>query len=747
MLQFWNNRSLTAKLSFLFGGFLLIMLVILGMSLMGTKKTGQQFSALIADEVAIVEHAQTIHTLLLECRRHEKDFLLRKHLKYKERLNKTITQMNEEANTIIKLVGNADELISQSATAILQQAELYQKDFEEVVKENRVIGLDNLSGLQGQLRDLAHILTDNVAEHQIDGLYIALLQIRRFEKEYVRTTSERMEKKLGDALDLFSTMAQEVTFDSDAKTIVLAEFDTYRKGFQDYVTTHDDSSYVTMARAGVAIEKAFANVYVPGAKAMVLEIRKHEKDYLLRHDTKYVDRAIAAIDTLTSAFDNERVLEEHYQAVLEATTPYKQKLLAVAESNRKATDSIAQMRNASHNIEKKIESIVEESKKQQEQRTKSINNSSKQLATTILAIALIATLFTVVVVFFTLRSIISSIRKTVDFAVLVGAGDFTSKMEVKSSDEVGKLTESLNTMVNNLGKVFKKINSNAVDLQNSAGELSESANTMSDGAGQSSEKTTSVAAAAEEMSANINSVAAASEQAATNVSIMATATEEMASTVMKISQNTEKARVVTKEAVVLVTNSSKQVDALGQAAGEISKVTEVITEISEQTNLLALNATIEAARAGEAGKGFAVVANEIKDLAKQTADATKEIKTKIETIQGSTNTTVVEIKQITGVISDINAIVSTIATAVEEQNVTTSEISNNVAQAAEGISEVNENVAQASSVSSEIAQDIAEVSQVSSEITELSSGVNYSANELSKIANDLQELVAMFKTK
>jgi methyl-accepting chemotaxis protein len=69
---------------------------------------------------------------------------------------------------------------------------------------------------------------------------------------------------------------------------------------------------------------------------------------------------------------------------------------------------------------------------------------------------------------------------------------------------------------------------------------------------------------------------------------------------------------------------------------EISKVTETITEISEQTNLLALNATIEAARAGEAGKGFAVVANEIKELAKQTSDATQEIKRKIESVQAST---------------------------------------------------------------------------------------------------------------
>jgi methyl-accepting chemotaxis protein len=197
---------------------------------------------------------------------------------------------------------------------------------------------------------------------------------------------------------------------------------------------------------------------------------------------------------------------------------------------------------------------------------------------------------------------------------------------------------------------------------------------LSDSTASMSGRSNSVAGAAEAMSATMNSVAAASEQTATNVNMVASATEEMTATVQEIAHNSEKARTITESAVTQAGSASQKVGELGRAANEISNVTEVITEISEQTNLLALNATIEAARAGEAGKGFAVVANEIKELAKQTAQATQEIKAKIEGIQGSTAGTVNQIEQITGVINEVNEIVGTIATAVEEQAATSREI-------------------------------------------------------------------------
>jgi hemerythrin-like metal-binding protein len=174
-------------------------------------------------------------------------------------------------------------------------------------------------------------------------------------------------------------------------------------------------------------------------------------------------------------------------------------------------------------------------------------------------------------------------------------------------------------------------------------------------------------------------------------------------------------------------------------------VTETITEISEQTNLLALNATIEAARAGEAGKGFAVVANEIKELARQTAQATQDIKDKVKGIQDSTTGTSLEIVEISKVIHHVNDIVTSIASSVDEQARATAEIAGNVSQASIGIQEVNVNVAQCSLVAGEIAKDISHVSQISGEFKNGSRHVSDSAGELSSFASQIKTMVGSFR--
>lgn len=184
----------------------------------------------------------------------------------------------------------------------------------------------------------------------------------------------------------------------------------------------------------------------------------------------------------------------------------------------------------------------------------------------------------------------------------------------------------------------------------------------------------------------------AAEQVSTNAQALATAVEEFNSSIKEISGNTSHAATVAGAAVEAANRTNATVMKLGESSAEIGNVIKVINSIAEQTNLLALNATIEAARAGEAGKGFAVVANEVKELAKQTSEATEDIIRKIAMIQDDTQQAVDAIAQVTGIIRQINESQNAIASAVEEQSAMTGEISRNISEMATGSGEIARNI-------------------------------------------------------
>ena len=401
-------------------------------------------------------------------------------------------------------------------------------------------------------------------------------------------------------------------------------------------------------------------------------------------------------------------------------------------------------------LDKTVSEIKEHIARTAKTTKEEITDSQLQVAATtrniLLASSIIGLTVILIILLLNARSILRLLggepTAMVDMAQQIADGKLDIPMN--SNPVAGSLQAALQDMVLGLQQLIGKLMSEAKRMGDTSHDLGQAAGEMSRDAEQSAERATTVAAATEEMSVNMNTVSMASEQAASNVNIVATAVEEMTAAVQEIAASTDNANRITTEAVGYARSSSEKVNTLGLAAREISKVTEVITEISEETNLLALNATIEAARAGEAGKGFAVVANEIKELAKQTAEATGEIKAKIESIQNSTDDTVTEINQITEVINDVNEIVSTIASAVEEQTATTADIAANVNEAAQGIAEVNENVAQSSAVSGEVARDIAEVSELANNSRQCSVRVEVSAQLLSTVVEELQQETSRF---
>ncbi|HEY2231202.1 MAG TPA: methyl-accepting chemotaxis protein [Xanthobacteraceae bacterium] len=182
-------------------------------------------------------------------------------------------------------------------------------------------------------------------------------------------------------------------------------------------------------------------------------------------------------------------------------------------------------------------------------------------------------------------------------------------------------------------EMMEKLHVAAKDLNASAGGLSEMAQQA---------KTQSV------------TVAAASEQTAMMVRSAALAGELLAKTIAEVEAHAIESSRLAAGAVNEMKQTNSTIDELAVVTKEISEVTELINNIAGQTNLLALNATIEASRAGESGRGFAVVAQEVKTLAGQSANATRDISKRVEAVQNATHRSVKAIQGISHTIEELN---------------------------------------------------------------------------------------------
>ncbi|MCP3925869.1 MAG: chemotaxis protein [Desulfobacterales bacterium] len=346
-----------------------------------------------------------------------------------------------------------------------------------------------------------------------------------------------------------------------------------------------------------------------------------------------------------------------------------------------------------------------------------------------------------------LTSSVSGLVAFLITAIAVIASSLISLIIFRKFDTQSKDDESDSNQAIDFDILVDAIDNNASTFNSSFDVLVSSSNEVLNKTEQSSKKTEVIAGKASDISQSISSISVTMEQSSTNVSVIASAVEEMSSTINEISINTGNAKSMTDNAFSNVERASANMKQLDLEVEGIGDVTEAITEISEQTNLLALNATIEAARAGEYGKGFAVVANEIKELSKQTAEATLEIKSKIEGIQKTTSVTVADVGSIINVIKDISEIVSMIAVAVEEQTSTTNEISKNISQASQGVNDINASLASGSGAIASIENQISELNSNNKEVLLQALEQNLVSQETAGMALKMVELADKYNTK
>lgn len=280
--------------------------------------------------------------------------------------------------------------------------------------------------------------------------------------------------------------------------------------------------------------------------------------------------------------------------------------------------------------------------------------------------------------------------------------DLTIRCEVESSDELGKISNTINQLVFHLQHLVTKIQKTAQHLTTNTHENVENNHRISNKINSGSEQITQVATATTEMSSAASEIARNALQAA----------EET----LKASGDSQHGNEEVEETISNINNlscelnkASNVIKELNSSALNIGKFLNVIKEISEKTNLLALNAAIEAARAGDSGRGFAVVADEVRSLALQTKQSTSEIEVMISELQASSNAaqqamkngisvvdksvqdalqTGKDITHITTCINQINQLNEQVATAAEQQTSVTQEIDRNMVNIQDGYNEM-----------------------------------------------------------
>jgi methyl-accepting chemotaxis protein len=506
-------------------------------------------------------------------------------------------------------------------------------------------------------------------------------------------------------------------------------------------------------------------------EAMALTHRRYEKDFFLnigdpkkqqnylenfRDISQKTDAQLAQIES--SAGGNKRIPDELKAVIKSSRTSYKSYasgFIALSEeiladptvTPQEANKMMGPIKDSIYQFEEGVTALAAGVEQMMDDVSRDLVAQGKRSQMMITVFLSVGIAISLVMGFLISRAIINPINVLTAGLrdIAQGEGDLTMRLDANRNDEIGNQAKWFNVFIEKIQDIIKEVSQGVDSLTTSSRDLTDVSSQLDANARDTSRRSEEVAVAAERMSSNMNSVSAAMEQSSSNVGMVAAATEEMTSTVNEIARNAARAKGISEDAVEKSTQASGKMSQLGDAADKIGKVTEVITEISEQTNLLALNATIEAARAGEAGKGFAVVANEIKELARQTAEATVDIKNQIGDMQTTTSGTIADIETIGKVIDEINDVITTIASAVEEQSAATSEISGNISQASSGISEVNENVAQSTVSSDHITKEINVINSSSETIKNDSKHVSESAAQLSKLANQLDAIVKRFK--
>ncbi|MGE4420820.1 MAG: methyl-accepting chemotaxis protein [Pseudodesulfovibrio sp.] len=673
----FHALKLRTKLLIGFGTASLLLLAVVGLYQYANSASVRDFDRLLNEQVAISAHARQAEIAMLQCRRNEKDFLLRLDRKYLSTFEGNLARVNERAAAVVPLaeaIGQPD--LAAQARSVESAAAEYRAAFLELVAAWERRGLTPDSGLQGAFRDVVHAAETAFERHEVQDLYIDMLFMRRWEKDYHRTGADRYLNRLLDAMDRF-----EHDLDLKEKTALLDDagkaLAAYRAAFDRFRANRSDSDYQVVRQTAEALEKLLDSVFVPDVKGLLLMVRRGEKDYLLRGQEKYVRKTHASLDKLVAAFEQSGADEKYVSEAVAMTKAYANSFDALVAEDGHIKEVTERMRTAVHAIEPLVEKLSAEGTRMAGERADEVGARAARLARAAMIIGLAAIVLSLVFAVFIVRSVLGQLgtdpMELVRITRLIADGRLGVRFD--AAGDGGSVYGAMRSMVEKLVGVVTDV----------------------------SEASSSVTTGAEELNATAEAVAQGANQQAAGVEEVTASVEQIVASIQQNSENAAKTESISRQASGDAEEGGRAVGETVQAMRDIAEKISIIEEIARQTNLLALNAAIEAARAGEQGKGFAVVAAEVRKLAERSGKAAAEIS------ELSNNSVAVAEKAGDMLAKMVPDILRT-SELVQEISAASAEQSQGAAQVNSGIQGLDQAIQQNASASEELASTAEELS-------------------------------------
>lgn len=327
-----------------------------------------------------------------------------------------------------------------------------------------------------------------------------------------------------------------------------------------------------------------------------------------------------------------------------------------------------------------------------------------------------------------------------------GDGDLTVTLSFQGDDEVGRIGKAFNTFVRKIHQIISEVQRNTQSLASQSEELNTTSELMSGGIKDLTHRSNDVRKFSQQSNDRMQSMAAASEEFSATVTHVAATVEELTASFQSVVERCQHELDSASHAKKRVDDTVQAIHEMEKASQQIGKVSELIQGIASQTNLLALNATIEAASAGEAGKGFAVVAGEVKDLARQTAQAVTTIAGQIESMQLQAKTSSGFVMEINNLVAEVEKLAREVLKTVQEQSLAVTEFSQNLSGASTAAKEIAQGISAVSEQQRSIHSNIGQIDQLAESSNSGISQIQISMGELSSMAARLDGLVGKFKT-